>query len=461
MRVKRLALVAFSVVLSIGLLSGCAGGGNAPAPGTSASEQLIQLVPAAQGGTLQLPSGASAMFTGGFLDSDGGVTLTRNPSDAPLLTVPGWAPATGSMTATFAAQLGTSSKAQQQTNLTLVFPYNPGQASQILAAQAPVVEIIGASGTLTRISPAGTFDAANSRVTVNVPRGTLDGAKSVKLYLAIDGTLATQPPGPRLWNGSASPPAWIPQPFTVDPTKRTIVMVHGIFSSVETAFPCEQSILNAGNYGQAVGIDYDWTQPPYSSTGGAQALATFVNSLPASIGTIDIEAHSYGTVNVLAALPNITKKIGHVILLGGPLPLNGAPQADPGFLRDLVILGAFIAEPSEVYDAYSSGMIASLATNSSTMQQIAGGLKSLSLSPFVQVAGGSALPQESSSTAIEFLYFLLYGGTTNDGIVEQQSALTQISATTNSITYLNLDHIQLECDSSVIPWVAQYVQPGS
>jgi pimeloyl-ACP methyl ester carboxylesterase len=348
--------------------------------------------------------------------------------------------------------LAATSGSTAQGNVTFTTSYDRAEEQQILAAQAPILEIVTASG-VSRISPVGVFDTKNGRVTVSVPRGVLDGATSVKLYLAIDAPLAAQSYGPRYWNGSA----WTAQPIALDPNKRTVVMVHGVFSSVESAFGCEQSIMAAGGYGQAVGIDYDWTQPPYAQSGGTPALVNFVNSLP--VATVDIEAHSYGTVNALAALPQIQKKVGNVVLLGGPLPLGGAPQADPGFLRDLVLLGAFVASPSQVYAAYSSGMLASLATNSPTMQQIAAGLAGLSLPPFVQVAGGSPLPQETSHYAIEFLYTLLYGGTTNDGVVEQQSALTQFPTTTHAITFLSLDHEQLECDPAVVPWVGQYVRP--
>src|SRR5579875_2749862 len=249
-----------------------------------------------------------------------------------------------------------------------------------------------------------------------------------------------------------SPPAWQSTPIALDPTQRTVVMVHGIFSSVETAFPCESSIIAAGNYGQAVGLDYDWTQPPAY---GASRLAAFINSL--NVPAVDIWAHSYGTVVTLAALPSITKTIGHVVLLGGPLPLNGAPQADAGFWLDLVLAGAFIASPVQVYEAYSSGMIASLAINSPVMQQINSAVRALALPPFVQVAGASPLPQETSNLAIEVLYTLYYGGTTNDGVVEQQSALTQFSPATSAVTFVNLDHIQLECDPGLIDYVGPLV----
>jgi pimeloyl-ACP methyl ester carboxylesterase len=74
--------------------------------------------------------------------------------------------------------------------------------------------------------------------------------------------------------------------------------------------PCAQAIRSAGNYDQAVGFDYDWTQTPSTM---APQLATFINSLSAS--WVDIEAHSYGAVIALAALPKITAPVKNVILL--------------------------------------------------------------------------------------------------------------------------------------------------
>ncbi|HXF33827.1 MAG TPA: hypothetical protein VN603_04590 [Candidatus Acidoferrales bacterium] len=52
---------------------------------------------------------------------------------------------------------------------------------------------------------------------------------------------------------------------------------------------------------------------------------------------------------------------------------------------------------------------------------------------------------------------LLYGGTTTDGVVEQQSALTQFSPTASSITMLSLDHVQLECDPGAIGFAGPLV----
>jgi pimeloyl-ACP methyl ester carboxylesterase len=249
--------------------------------------------------------------------------------------------------------------------------------------------------------------------------------------------------------------AWQSTPIQLDPAKRTIVFVHGIFSKVESAFPCVNPILAAGGYQQAVGLDYDWTQPPYKE---APILASFVNSLPTA--SVDLEAHSYGTVVTMASLPSITKTVKNVVLLGGPLPLNGSPQADPGFLRDLLVnVAQFVASPGQVQEAVKSGMLNSLASGSTTMQQIASAARALPSPPsYVQVAGTHPLSFEEY-VGVHLFYELLFDFQTNDGVVEQISAESHdIGQPKISGAFPN-DHIQLECDPGIIQFVGSNVTP--
>lgn len=434
------------------MLAACGGTSEPPpAPRVTVAQQPVA---AALGGALTLPNGDAVAISPGALAADQSVTLAADSGETAAIPVPGWQAARGTMTVRFAHAIGAS---KSSGNITLTFSFAADVAPKILAARAPMLEVTTAKGTIERASPDATFDATKSTLTTKIPAAFVAGATQLKVYAAIDG-VRTQAPafGPRFWDIASTPARWIPEPFTVDPAKSTVVMVHGIFSSVETAFgPCEGGIINAGGYQQAVGLDYDWTQPPATE---APLLANFVNSLP--VATVDIEAHSYGTVVALAALPLITKKIGHVVLLGGPLPLNGSPQADPGYLRDLVLLGIFVGGyPSDVYHAVESGMIAALATGSPAMQAINSGVRALSpFPPFVQVAGQHALPAELDNDFAYALYLSLYGFTNNDGVVEESSALTKFP-TSQTFVALDLDHIQLECDSAVINWVGGQVHP--
>ncbi len=107
---------------------------------------------------------------------------------------------------------------------------------------------------------------------------------------------------------------WSNPPGTVNLHKRTLILVHGIFSSAKSTFPCAGSMKRLGNYDQVIGFTYDWSTP--LGTMRTQ-LADFVNNLPAQ-DWIDIEAHSYGTDVVLEALKDVRAPVKNVILLAGP-----------------------------------------------------------------------------------------------------------------------------------------------
>jgi pimeloyl-ACP methyl ester carboxylesterase len=382
--------------------------------------------------------------------------VQQSPSEIAAAPNPAWQPAPGTLRVKFSSAIPVEHTpapgATPSTALTLTMPYATASATAILAARAPVVVITYADGNTGKISPDGAFNTSASTVQVTVPRQALDGATGVEMFLATDGIVIVTPsPGPRYWNGTS----WQTTPIQLDPTKRTVVFVHGIFSSVETAFPCVNPILAAGAYQQAVGLDYDWTQPPSKE---GPILANFINGLPNS--TVDVEAHSYGTVVTLASLPLVTKTVKNAVLLGGPLPLNGSPQADPGFLRDLLVnLAEFVVPPSDVEDAVKSGMLDSLASDSTAMQQIANATNSLPSPPsYVQVAGTHPLPFEEY-VGVQFLYELLFAYQPNDGVVEQISAESHDIGQPKISGAFPDDHLQLECDTSIIQFVGSNLTP--
>jgi pimeloyl-ACP methyl ester carboxylesterase len=448
-------VVALFAAIALGVVAGCG-----QSSGTSPSGASLEALTTAgslgsAGGAMTLSSGAAMQLQPNILPSAQNVMLLHNVSGIAEPPNPAWKPEPGVLSVAFSSPIPDGLSAAPPAGatptpaLTLTMPYAKADAAAILAAQAPVAVITYADGTSAKLSFDGTFDANAGTVSVTIPREALKGAIHVQFYVASDGYGPSISPGPRYWNGTA----WQTTPITLDPAKKTLVFVHGIFSSVESAFPCAAAIMAAGGYQQAVGLDYDWTQPPYTE---APILSKFVNSLPVS--GVDLEAHSYGTVVTLAALPAIAKTMKNVVLLGGPLPLNGSPQADPGYLRSLLInLAEYELPPSIVERAVNSGMVNSLATGSSVLQQISAGTHGLANPPaYIEASGRNPLPFEEETGVYE-LYELLYGFQPNDGVVEQISAESSDFAQPLISGNFPDDHLQLECDPSIISSVGSWL----
>ncbi|HTX60283.1 MAG TPA: hypothetical protein VMH02_11495 [Verrucomicrobiae bacterium] len=354
-----------------------------------------------------------------------------------------WAMVPGTLSAHFVAP-------PRQT-LHLTIPYPASREAAILRARAPVVTIAYADGRTLRYGPEGRFDTIHHTVAVDVPAALLRDAVSARYSLGVDAAAATSlPTGPRYWNGSS----WSAT-GTVVPNERTLVLVHGIFSDVESTFTCAQSIASAGGYQQVLGFDYDYSEPP--SVEGP-LLAAFLNSLAADgVTSLDVEAHSYGSVIAYAALPSVSAGVSHVVTLGGPLPLRGDPLADAGLLRTVLVALAdvFVGPPSVINNAYDDGMVASLATDSSAMQSILSGVKGRASEPkFVQVAGTS----EYAAEALLYPVLYWYIDYPWDGVVEKVAAQESDVPSVSARTSFALDHTQLPCASSVISYVGSQVK---
>jgi len=134
------------------------------------------------------------------------------------------------------------------------------------------------------------------------------------------------PLGPKYWRGGH----WLPGiPPGLDCRKKTAVLVHGILSSVEDAFDARDLVSKEG-YEQVLGFDYDWTAAIDDS--GAQLaefLATVKRATRCPAGaelSIDIHAHSLGTVVSLSAACRSSVRIRNMVLYGGPI--TGTPLAN-------------------------------------------------------------------------------------------------------------------------------------
>jgi pimeloyl-ACP methyl ester carboxylesterase len=384
------------------------------------------------------------------------VTSTTYASQATgIAPAPTWGVVPGVVSVAFTAPPVTAlppTASADANALRIVLHIPAAQLSAAVAAHAPIVAVHHTDGTTTPFVVAGTFDASAATVAIDLPMSLLLNATQVDAFVATDApatTPAASPYGPRYWNGTS----WS-QTGTIDPTKRTLVFIHGIFSSVETAFPCAATILAAGGYQQGVGFDYDWTQPPATE---GPLFQTYLQQLQtAKLTSFDIEAHSYGTLITLDALPAVASAVPHVVLLGGPLPLEGTPIASSYLMTPIlgILAAAYLENPSAIYDAFESGMVASLEPSSPSMQQILAGLDHMSASPrIIEVAGTKEYDAEG------YLPVSLYVTLPWDGVVEQIAANETDIPNATAAAYPFV-HTDLPCASpQIIQYVGGKVQP--
>jgi hypothetical protein len=420
-------------------------------PLASNTRPIVRAVRDAGGAVIDAGGSAQVAILPRALGGDRVATVVWNDGAVSAPPNPAWSMVGGTVAVTFDRPLGASSATSAALRLSLEYPAD--RAAEILQANMPLTIVTYAGGRTARLGFDGTFDTVRDRVSVEIPEAALNGAVAVRLGLAVDNVKYTlPPPGPRYWNGTG----WS-KTGTVDPSKRTLVFIHGIFSSVETAFPnpCTPQIMKAGGYTQALGWDYNWTNPPQVE---GPKFAAFLNSLKGKrLNSFDVEAHSYGSVVSYAAVPSVKATMNAVVTLGGPLPLRGSPLARGSLLRKvLVALAAiFVGPPSLINHAYESGMVKSLATNGSEMRAILAGVNGMKTKPaFVDVAGTKEYPEE----AYLYPFLVFYITYPWDGIVERIAANSK-NVPNSFPNHFHYEHTELECAAPVIAYVGSRVKP--
>ena len=343
------------------------------------------------------------------------------------------------------------------------------------AARAAIAAVTYGDGQVLRFPAPASFAASHRRVRIDLPAALLERATGVTVALATDGVKPPeQPTGPRYWDGKD----WDPN-GSLKSGKKTVVLIHGIFSSVESAFPkggffttaCPKKIADAQGFQQVLGFDYDWFEPPDKE---GQLFADFLKEVVKSNPTsLTIEAHSYGSLVTLAALPKLgaDAKVANTVTMGGPLPLRGTPLAKKdNHWRIGMMFGLldwyYDDPPSYVDKAFNSGMVASLATDSDALKTILSDIKGMSNKPnFVQAAGTKwiCLIGTVSNCAYseeKFKRVLIEGSGVElpwDGVVETIAA--ESKDIPNAVaTPFPLSHIDLQCDDGVITWVARQLK---
>lgn len=455
------AAFAFALLAASGLaVAGCSGGQSGPA--TPAGPPLpVQgsTTLTGRGPSLHLANGDGVAILSPRLGRSSLVTVTSRPGT----TVPApesWSILPGTLHVGFSPALRSGAGNQPGLRVTLGYPRE--RAASVRGGWALRVEVEYASGPPVGWVAYGTLDQTHDRVSADLPASLLGGATGATIALGVDsGTFSMQAPGPRYWNGKA----WSPNGSIVA-GKSTVVLVHGIFSSVEEAFPtsapgsgatpCPQKIAGAGHFQQVLGFDYKWYEPP---TIEGPLLAAFLKTIArAGVSSVTIEAHSYGSLISLAAVPAAASalKVNDVVTLGGPLPLRGTPLAKPSNAWRMRAIMEFLdwlsGEPPGVVDqAFKSGMVASLATNSTDLHNILEALDDMTTKPrLFEVAGNQWIVGEDTLKDV-----LIDGSGVKlpwDGVVETIAAASKDLPNPTARIFA-LSHIELECSDSVIAWV--------
>ncbi|HYL26463.1 MAG TPA: alpha/beta hydrolase, partial [Candidatus Nitrosotalea sp.] len=378
-----------------------------------------------------------------------------------------WAMVPGILHASFSPS--SQMRGAPAAGLRLTMSYPQARATEIQAARALVVSISYANNTRLQLPMAGEFDASRARVSVELPASLVKDATAITLAIGVDARsrFKEEAPGPRYWDAKGV--VWKPN-GTIEPGKKTVVLIHGIFSSVESSFPtprpwqfwsaCPTRIAAAGKFDQVLGFDYAWNEPPESR---GKLFADFLQKVvDAKVSSVTIEAHSYGTLVALAAIPQVTPSaaaITNVVTMGGPLPLRGTPLAKPeNHWRIAMMLGLlawyYDVPPSFIDKAYDSGMVKSLATNSDALKTILSGVKGMSKKPrFVETAGTKwicFIPgiRDCNYSEETFKKVLVDGSGVElpwDGVVETQAANSS-DIPDPIATSFPLSHIDLQCD---------------
>jgi hypothetical protein len=386
---------------------------------------------------------------------------------------PAWAIVPGTLHAAFSPALESAAESTAGVRLTMIYRRN--RSAEILAARAPVVSVEYANGRTLRWPATGVFDV--HRVTVDLPASLMEHATGVTLAVAVNGKYREEAPGPRYWDAKSE--IW-KSTGAIASGRKTVVLIHGIFSSVESAFPtprpwqfwsaCPKKIARTQGFQQVLGFDYAWNEPPDKE---GTLFADFLNKVVAAkVSSLSIEAHSYGTLVTLSAVPSVSDgSIANVVTLGGPLPRRGTPLAKTdNHWRMGMMLGLlawyYDVPPGVIDRAYDSGMVASLATNSDALKTILSGINGMSTKPhFVEVAGTKwicFIPgiRDCNYSEETFKKVLVDGSGVQlpwDGVAET------IAANSTDIpdavaTPFPLSHIDLQCDDSTIKWVGKQLQ---
>jgi pimeloyl-ACP methyl ester carboxylesterase len=447
-------------------------------------ETASQLIPASQGGTITLPSNNSVTIPAGALPSDQVVTLSllwSMPGRPPSGLIVPVGPAL-SLSFTHTNSIIDEKRVKQPSSGPIQFHLDFSNSTAAgFEGSAPlgkffVPQSVGPSPIFSGLD--GQVDLAHRNATISFDPQNLQGGIDLSTITVNVGLANIAPEkhcaaptlGGKYWNGSAfrnySCSGGLPPGF--NPNAKTLILVHGMASSVETAFgevcrigsSAVNKITTAGNYSQALGFDYDWTQGVVAN---GQRLGQFLDCLrQRGFTNIDVEAHSEGVPVALSAASQSSLSIGNMVLLGGPI--TGTPLANirrtvenallytggPGFCVGNKLLGDILGAPFASDLQSGSGVLVGVAVAFNQRAQhpnvlTVAGDQAFDITQFVAEA---ALRQAMGPT---------------DGVIPVSSALGQDSGLLNltEVGTFHHKHTDLGCSDDIVQAVGNLVNsPG-
>ncbi len=442
-------------------------------------ESTSQMIIAAQGGTISLPSGSRVTIPAGVLSADQFVTLSLvsvPPQQPPntFISIMGPSLVLGFQTplptllalrssGISAVRLGNSAPAQQSASGTIDFSINvaPNTVSG-LQGSVPTVDLIDPAGNNIFVSTSsGSYDQTTNTATVSIAPQAAQSSVSIVAGMANLIPGAAAPLGPQLWNGSA----WVSLPSNFVPTGKVLVLTHGMISCVQQAFPCVSQLLQGRQYDQVVGFNYDYTQGLQTS---GQQLAQFLDQLQKNgASQIDVEGHSEGGPVALSAIsqaqPVTQNHLKNFVCHG--CAIDGSPLALPGqIIQGLgtVLLNQpdnlfFVAPGISTFQQLLSGQFASdLVPNSSALLQIQQAASPVLSHMNVVLLGGTASINGALGNLLGIYNRFAFTKWPSDGVVGLDSALWLGNNQSNftRITFPDLNHFEITCDPSVSNAVA-------
>lgn len=416
-----------------------------------------QTISAASGGTITLPDGSSVTIAGGVLPADDTVTLSEvsvlpNQPPNPALTSVGAGlilsfsnPVRISSTVTSGTRRPAMAHPAGQSTGSPAIEFSLSTSSynqnllQSVGSSVPFADFTSSSGTENFLGLLGGFVSASNAFIgstesqiiagLSVTGSAIQSIAFSAANLAKDIVRLVQTPTRLRFDASTSLWQQDTNWSTSDcPTGTTLVLVHGMASTVEDTFPPsvvgEIEKASSAYYKSVVGFDYNWLQPINQS--GSQ-LASFLNDLRTECGEItslDIEAHSEGVPVSMSAVTQSLAQVDHLISLGGPI--MGTPMAgDRGALQTVILnLGGGLSLPlgtPNLQEVFKAPFLSDLTPNSVTLSAIRTSLATKQNAPELIVTGGDNPLVKLNGTPLYVLSPVM--GANFDGVVQWTSAL--------------------------------------